>query len=69
MTKTMTGCFQFIVFNSLYIFKHLFAHHQEALYIQQLVYLCAYYFGWLLAGLGWNQLLHMLVQYILMMSK
>jgi hypothetical protein len=34
-------------------FEHLFAHHQEVLYIQQLVYsVCIV--GWLLAGSEWN---------------
>jgi hypothetical protein len=31
-------------------FEHLFAHHQEVLYIQRSVYLCVYYVSWLLAG-------------------
>jgi hypothetical protein len=33
--------------NSHYI-CHSFAPHQEVLYIQQMVYFCAYYVGWLL---------------------
>jgi hypothetical protein len=45
------------------MFPALIAHHQEALYIQQLVY-CI---GWLLAGLEWNQLLY--IQFLLMKSK
>jgi hypothetical protein len=36
------------------MFPALFAHHQEALYIQQLVY----YVGWLLAGLECNCTVH-----------
>jgi hypothetical protein len=35
-------------------FEHFFAHHQEVLYAQQLVYFCAYYVSWLLAGSAWN---------------
>jgi hypothetical protein len=30
--------FSLLRINSLYMFRALFAHHQEALYIQQLVY-------------------------------
>jgi hypothetical protein len=33
-----TVCFQFIAINSLYMFPALLAHHQEVLYVQQLVY-------------------------------
>jgi hypothetical protein len=46
-------CFQFTAINSLYMFPALFAHHQEVLYVQQLVYF-VYCVGWLLAGLEWN---------------
>jgi hypothetical protein len=40
--------------NSLYMFPALFIHHQEALHVKQLVYICAYYVGWLLAGWEWS---------------
>jgi hypothetical protein len=32
-----TVCCQFITINSLYMFRALFAHHQEALYLHKLV--------------------------------
>jgi hypothetical protein len=38
LPKRCTIFFQFISINSLYMFRALFAHLQEALYIQQLVY-------------------------------
>jgi hypothetical protein len=31
--------------NILYMFRALFVQHQEVLYVQQLVYFCAYYVG------------------------
>jgi hypothetical protein len=31
-------------------FQHIYAHHQEVLYVQQLVYLYAYYVGWFKPG-------------------
>jgi hypothetical protein len=34
-------------------FEHFFAHHQEVLHVQQLVYFYAYYVSWLLAGSEW----------------
>jgi hypothetical protein len=36
------------------MFQTLFAHLQEALFIQKLVYFVRIYVGWLLPGLEWN---------------
>jgi hypothetical protein len=35
-------------------FKHFFAHHQEVLYVQQLLYFCVYYVAWKLVGSEWS---------------
>jgi hypothetical protein len=37
----LTIYLQFISVDSLYMFHALFAHHQEVLYVQKLVYFCA----------------------------
>jgi hypothetical protein len=47
----ITLYFQFISNNNL---EHFFAHHQEVLYVQQLVYFSEYYVGWQLVGSEWN---------------
>jgi hypothetical protein len=39
-----------------HLFENLFGHHQEALYIPQLVRFVRYYVGWLLAGLLMSKL-------------
>jgi hypothetical protein len=48
--------------------REIFAHHQEVLYVQQLVYFCAYYVGWQPVGSEWNSFTPTLLAHILCLT-